>query len=190
MPPLKTPLVWLDLEMTGLCPEKDCILEIATIITDGDLNIIAEGPEIVVHQPEEELAKMNAWCVKQHGASGLTEKVRQSEISLAEAEKQTVKFIKKHTGRTKVPLCGNSIGQDRMFLLRYMPRITNQLHYRMVDVSSIKEMAKRWYPGFTQYEKKATHRAMDDIRESIAELKHYRELLFVDKLASQSEDKS
>jgi len=180
--PSPSPLVWIDLEMTGLCAETDHILEIATLITDGDLNIIAEGPEIVIHQPAEIMNTMNAWCVKQHGNSGLTEKVRESTISLQEAEKQTMKFIKKHTGRTKVPMCGNSIGQDRMFLLRYMPKITNHLHYRMVDVSSFKEMAKRWYPNFTQFEKKATHRAMDDIRESIAELKHYREILFVDKL--------
>ena len=178
----KLNLVWIDLEMTGLDPETDHILEIASLVTDGDLNIIAEGPEIIIHQPEEIIAGMNEWCVKQHGESGLTEKVRSSTISLEEAEKQTLKFIKKHTGRTKVPLCGNSIGQDRMFLLRYMPKITDHLHYRMVDVSSIKEVGLRWYPTMEKFYKKATHRAMDDIRESVAELKFYRERLFVDKL--------
>ena len=175
-------LVWVDLEMTGLDPETDHIIEIASLITDGDLNLIAEGPEIVIHQPDEVLEGMNEWCVKQHGESGLTEKVRNSEISLAEAEKQTVKFIRKYTGRTKVPLCGNSIGQDKMFLMKYMPRVIKHLHYRMVDVSSIKEMAHRWYPSFPKFHKQVTHRAMDDIRESVGELKYYREKLFVDEL--------
>ncbi|MCH2207031.1 MAG: oligoribonuclease [Lentisphaerales bacterium] len=179
-------LVWIDLEMTGLEPQTDHILEIASLITDGDLKIIAEGPEIIIHQPEEIMQGMNEWCVKQHGESGLTEKVKSSTISLEEAEKQTLKFIKKHTGRTKVPLCGNSIGQDRMFLLKYMPKITNHLHYRMVDVSSIKELGVRWYPNMEKFYKKATHRAMDDIRESVAELKYYREKLFLDKLADEN----
>lgn len=175
-------LVWIDLEMTGLDPENDHIIEIASLITDGDLNIIAEGPEIVIHQSDEVLAGMNEWCVKQHGESGLTEKVRASEISLKEAEKLTQKFIRKYTGRTKVPLCGNSIGQDKMFLMKYMPLIIKQLHYRMVDVSSVKEMAHRWYPGLPKFPKAVTHRALDDIRESVAELKYYREKLFVDSI--------
>ena len=175
-------LVWIDLEMTGLDPETDHIIEIASLITDGDLNIIAEGPEIVIHQSDEVLAGMNEWCVKQHGESGLTDKVRASEISLKEAEKLTQKFIRKHTGRTKVPLCGNSIGQDKMFLIKYMPLVIKQLHYRMVDVSSIKEMAHRWYPTLPRFSKAVTHRAMDDIRESVGELKYYREKLFVDEL--------
>ncbi|MCM8538618.1 MAG: oligoribonuclease [Lentisphaeraceae bacterium] len=178
----KTLLVWIDLEMTGLNPETDHILEIASLVTDGELNIIAEGPELIIHQPEEIMAGMNEWCVKQHGESGLTEKVKSSTISLEEAEKLTLKFIRKHTGRTKVPLCGNSIGQDRMFLLKYMPKITDQLHYRMVDVSSIKEVGTRWYPNLEKFYKTATHRAMDDIRESVAELKFYREKLFVNKI--------
>jgi oligoribonuclease len=175
-------LVWLDLEMTGLEPETDHIIEIASLITDGELNIIAEGPELVIHQSDEVMSKMNDWCIKQHGESGLTKRVKNSTISLADAEEQTLKFIQKHTGRTKVPLCGNSIGQDRMFLLKYMPKITDQLHYRVVDVSSIKEMGKRWYPTLENFPKKATHRAMDDIRESVAELKYYREKIFVDKI--------
>lgn len=178
-------LVWIDLEMTGLDPETDHILEIASLVTDGDLNILAEGPEIIIHQPDEILNSMNEWCIKQHGESGLTERVRSSTITLKEAEKQTLKFIRKYTGRTKVPLCGNSIGQDRMFLLRYMPKITNHLHYRMVDVSSVKEMAVRWYPTFPKFFKKATHRAMDDIRESVAELQYYREKLFIPQLNDQ-----
>lgn len=175
-------LVWIDLEMTGLDPETDHIIEIASLITDGDLNIIAEGPEIVIHQPDEVLNGMNEWCIKQHGESGLTQKVRESKISLKEAEKLTLKFIRKYTGRTKVPLCGNSIGQDKMFLMKYMPLIIKQLHYRMVDVSSIKEMAHRWYPSFDKFPKAVTHRAMDDIKESVGELKYYREKLFVSEL--------
>jgi oligoribonuclease len=175
-------LVWIDLEMTGLDSETDHILEIASLITDGDLNIIAEGPELVIHQPDEVLSQMNEWCVKQHGESGLTQKVKDSKISLKEAEKLTLKFIRKHLGRTKVALCGNSIGQDRMFLLRYMPAITDNLHYRMVDVSSIKELAARWFPHLEKFNKRATHRALDDIRESVAELKYYREQIFVKEL--------
>jgi oligoribonuclease len=178
-----SPLVWIDLEMTGLDAQTDHILEIATLVTDAELNIIEEGPEIVIHQSDEVLDKMNDWCIKQHGESGLTERVRSSTISIEEAERLTVQFIKKHTGRTKVPLCGNSIGQDRMFLLRYMPLITNQLHYRMVDVSSIKELAHRWYPDFNKYDKNAPHRAMDDIRESVKELKYYRETVFKGQLS-------
>ena len=168
--------------MTGLNPETDHIIEIASLVTDGDLNILEEGPEIIIHQPDEILDGMNEWCVKQHGESGLTQRVRESEISLAEAEEMTLNFIRTHTGRTKVPLCGNSIGQDRMFLLKYMPRITDQLHYRMVDVSSIKELAHRWYPGCAKFYKRATHRAMDDIRESVSELRFYRGRLFKDEV--------
>ena len=175
-------LVWIDLEMTGLDPETDHIIEIASLITDAELNIIEEGPELIIHQSDEILDGMNEWCVKQHGESGLTQKVRDSKISLKQAEEMTLKFIKKHTGRTKVPLCGNSIGQDRMFLLKYMPLITNQLHYRIVDVSSIKELAHRWYPDFEKFYKRATHRALDDIRESVAELKYYRQALFKSNL--------
>ena len=169
--------------MTGLNPETDHIIEMASLITDGELNIIEEGPELIIHQPDEILDTMNEWCVKQHGESGLTQRVRDSQISLKEAEKMTLKFIKTHTGRTKVPLCGNSIGQDRMFLLKYMPAITDQLHYRMVDVSSIKELAHRWYPSCAKFYKRATHRALDDIRESVAELKYYRSKVFKDEVS-------
>ncbi len=165
--------------MTGLNPDADHILEIASIVTDGELNILALGPELVIHQPDEVLNSMNEWCVKQHGESGLTEKSRNSEISLKEAEKLTLKFIRKMTGRAKVPLCGNSIGQDRMFLLKFMPKVINQLHYRMVDVSTIKELASRWYPNLPKFPKKTTHRALDDIQESISELIYYREKLFI-----------
>ncbi len=172
-------LVWIDLEMTGLNPETDHILEIASIVTDGELNILAYGPEIVINQSNEVLDSMNEWCVKQHGESGLTEKVRNSLITLADAEKLTLKFIRKLTGRAKVPLCGNSIGQDKMFLMKYMPKVINQLHYRTVDVSTIKELASRWYPNLPRFAKKTSHRALDDIQESIAELKYYREQLFV-----------
>jgi oligoribonuclease len=172
-------LVWIDLEMTGLDPETDHILEIATIVTDGELNILALGPELVIHQSEEVLSSMNEWCIKQHGESGLTEKVRNSQVSLKEAEKLTLKFIRKLTGRAKVPLCGNSIGQDRMFLIKYMPKVIQHLHYRLVDVSTIKELSSRWYPNLPRFAKKTTHRALEDIQESIGELKYYREKLFI-----------
>ena len=154
------------------------IIEIASLITDGELNIIAEGPEIVIHQSDEILDMMNEWCVTQHGKSGLTDRVRSSKISLAEAEKQTLDFIHSYTGSEQVPLCGNTIGQDKVFLQKYMPTIVDQLHYRVVDVSTIKELALRWYPHLEIYDKKGNHRALDDIRESVAELQYYRAKIF------------
>ena len=172
------PLVWMDLEMSGLDPDTCQILEIATLITDGDLNIIAEGPDIVVHQPDEVLAAMDAWCTQQHGASGLTAQVKASTVSLAEAEALTLEFLRAHCSPGKSPLCGNSIGHDRRFLLRYMPQVAGFLHYRIVDVSSIKELTRRWYPTLAAPHKGETHRALDDIRESIAELRYYRERVF------------
>lgn len=169
-------LVWIDLEMTGLDPEHDTILEIATIVTDGQLNLIAEGPVIAVHHSDEVLENMNEWCIKTHGASGLTERVRQSAINLAEAEKLTLEFLKPHVDAGSSPMCGNSIGQDRRFLNRFMPELHNFFHYRNIDVSTLKELARRWKPeimdGFT---KKGTHLALEDIRESIEELRYYRE---------------
>lgn len=177
-----THMIWVDLEMTGLDPESDEIIEIASLITDGQLNIIAEGPELIVHQPEERFAKMDDWNQKQHTKSGLWEKVVASKISIEEAEAQTLAFLKQHLPARKIPLCGNSIHQDKRFINRYMKQIDAFLHYRMVDVSSIKELVNRWYPGLTGFTKKETHRAMDDIRESIAELKFYREKIFKEKL--------
>ncbi len=165
--------------MTGLDPEHDTILEIATIITDGELSTIAEGPILVIHHDKPALDAMNEWCIRQHSASGLTQRVLDSITTLAEAEAETIKFIQKYVPERGSPLCGNSIHQDRRFLVRYMPKIEAWLHYRNVDVSSIKELACRWYPDFKSPAKSGTHLAMDDIRESITELQYYRQHFFV-----------
>ncbi|OYQ72725.1 oligoribonuclease [Wohlfahrtiimonas sp. G9077] len=167
-------LFWVDLEMTGLEENLDHIIEIASIVTDSDLNVVAEGPVIAIHQPDDVLELMDDWNQKTHGESGLIERVRQSNISLAEAEEMTYEFLRLWIAKGTSPLCGNSIGTDRRFLKRYMPHIDQYLHYRNVDVSSFKEMIKRWYPNGAMYEKKNTHKALDDIRESIGELKFYR----------------
>ena len=172
-------LVWLDLEMTGLYPEKDTILEIATIITDSDLKVVCEGPVMAIRQPEEVLARMDPWCVEHHGSSGLTQRVRESLIGMQEAENQTLGVIQKYCPEKNAPLCGNSIHQDRRFLVRYMPHINSYLHYRMIDVSSLKELVNRWYPEDTYPNPKVhTHLALDDVREAIAELAYYRERVF------------
>ncbi len=173
------PLVWMDLEMSGLDPEHCHILEIATLITDANLEIIAEGPELIIHQPDPVLDAMDEWCTQHHGDSGLTAAVRASKVSLAEAQEKTLNFIAEHCLDGASPLCGNSIGQDRRFLVAYMPRVENWLHYRSVDVSTIKELVRRWYPEFSPLPKATSHRALDDIRESIAELRNYREKVFV-----------
>ncbi len=177
--PTNSNLIWMDLEMTGLSPETDTILEIATLVTDDNLEVVAEGPNLVIHQPDSVLEGMDAWCRQHHGDSGLTEQVRNSAVSLAEAEQQTLAFIKRHAGRREAPLCGNSIHQDRRFLVRYMPEVEQWLHYRMVDVSTVKELIGRWYGSEAVPAKSEGHRAMDDIRESIAELKSYRERFFI-----------
>ena len=172
-------LVWIDLEMTGLDVEECRIIEIATIITNSELEILAEGPELVIHQPEEVLAAMDEWNTKHHGASGLTAAVKKSEISLEEAEEATLAFIREHCQENTAPLCGNSIWQDRRFLARYMPRLEEYLHYRIIDVSSVKEVVRRWYPTYVRPPQKGqSHRALDDIRESIEELKYYRANVF------------
>lgn len=172
------PLIWLDMEMTGLDPERESVLEIATLITTGDLEVIAEGPDLVVHQPPELLDAMDAWNTEHHGASGLTAQSLASTISVAEAEQQTLAFLRQHVQPGKSPLCGNSIGQDRRFLVRYMPELERFFHYRNVDVSTIKELTKRWYPDLPAFGKSEAHRALDDIRESVAELRWYREKVF------------
>jgi len=172
-------LIWLDLEMTGLDPEKHTILEIGTVVTGPELAVIAEGPTIAIHHPNSILDHMEAWSQEHHGKSGLTQRCRDSKVSLKQAEAQTLAFLKKHCAPKKLPLCGNSIGQDRRFLVKYMPTLNAFFHYRNVDVSSIKELVSRWYPDHQNGpEKKKTHYVLDDIRDSIAELKHYRQTIF------------
>ena len=172
-------LVWIDLEMTGLDPETDTIIEIATVVTDSELNIIAEGPELVIHETKEKMDAMDEWCVTHHGESGLTERVINSQISCAQAEQETLAFLKKWTEAGASPLCGNSIGQDRRFLARYMKDLEAHFHYRNIDVSSIKELGRRWAPEMTKgHKKQGTHLAMMDIKESISELQYYREHFF------------
>ncbi|USE36505.1 oligoribonuclease [Endozoicomonas sp. SCSIO W0465] len=169
-------LIWIDLEMTGLDPVNDRILEIATIVTDGQLNILEEGPVIAVHQNNEVLDGMNEWCVNTHGATGLADRVRASTISERQAEQMTLDFLRKYVDQGISPMCGNSIGQDRRFLWRYMPELNDYFHYRNIDVSTLKELARRWKPELlTQFTKQGTHLALEDIRESIAELRFYRQ---------------
>ena len=169
-------LIWIDLEMTGLEPEHDVIIEMATIVTDSDLNILATGPVIAVHQSDALLAGMDEWNTRTHGESGLTQRVRDSKISVAEAESQTIAFLEQWVPKGKSPICGNSIGQDRRFLCRYMPTLEAFFHYRNLDVSTLKILAERWAPQIKEgFQKKGTHQALDDIHESIAELQYYRE---------------
>ena len=171
-------LVWMDLEMTGLDPDTDHLIEIATIITDNQLNVLAEGPVLAVHQPDEVLDTMDEWNRRHHGASGLIERVRASSVDERAAEWQTLEFIRAHVPAATSPLCGNSICQDRRFLYRYMAELERYLHYRNLDVSTLKELAKRWAPDIAGgHSKRATHRALDDIRESIEELRYYRQHL-------------
>jgi len=174
--------MWMDLEMTGLDPSKDVIVEIATLVTDDDLNIVAEGPDLVVHQPESALAVMEPFVVDMHTKSGLLAAIRSSTTTLEEAGARTLAFIKEHAPEpATVPLCGNSIGTDRRFLAAYLPDIEHWLHYRSVDVSSVKELVRRWYPSIRaeRPKKLGAHRALDDIRESVAELRFYRERVFL-----------
>ena len=173
-------LVWMDLEMTGLDPEKERIIEIATIITDSELNILAEGPDLVVHQSPKFLKAMDEWNQKQHTQSGLIQKVQASQIDDDEAERQTLEFIRQYVDAKISPLCGNSIHHDRRFLIKYMPKLSDYLHYRHIDVTTIKALVQRWYTSSRRYiQKKEKHRALTDIRESIAELKYLRENYFV-----------
>ena len=172
----KTNLIWIDLEMTGLVPEKDVIIEIATVVTDADLNILAEGPSIAIYQDNKHLDSMDEWNTRQHAKSGLVQRVKESEISLNEAEKQTLDFLMKYVDPGASPMCGNSICQDRRFLYIYMPNLEKFFHYRHIDVSTLKELAVRWKPDIvTSSFKQSKHLALSDIYDSINELKHYRE---------------
>ena len=169
-------LIWIDLEMTGLNPDTDLIIEIATVITDKDLNILAQGPVIAVHQSDAALAAMDEWNQTHHGQSGLIERVKASVINAAEAERLTIEFLKDWVPANTSPICGNSIGQDRRFLYRYMPQLEAYFHYRNIDVSTLKELAARWAPAVKDgFNKESTHQALDDILESIEELQYYRE---------------
>ena len=169
-------LIWMDLEMTGLDPDKDVIIEMATIVTDSDLTIIAEGPVLAIRQPEEKLLGMDEWNQKHHSGSGLLDRVRKEGVLEREAEAQTLAFIEQHAEKRSAPLCGNTIWQDRRFLARYMPTLEAYLHYRIIDVSSLKELAVRWRPSLLKgFTKNNAHTALADITESIEELKYYKE---------------
>jgi oligoribonuclease len=174
-------IVWMDMEMSGLDPETERILEVATLVTDGELNVVAEGLSLVLHQPEELLVAMDEWNTTHHAQSGLTERVRESTLDESQVSAALLEFLGKHTERKKAPLAGNSIHQDRRFLARYMPEVEDWFHYRNVDVSTIKELAQRWYPAHynARPAKKGIHRAMDDLLESIEELRYYRKTVFL-----------
>ena len=170
-------LTWIDLEMTGLDPLQERIIEIATVVTDSELNVVAEGPSIAINQSEKLLQAMDEWNTNQHGKSGLTERVRKSSVTEAQAEAATLEFLKQWVPEGVSPMCGNSIGQDRRFLVRYMPELANYFHYRNLDVSTLKELVKRWKPELINgFNKKGSHLAMDDIYDSIKELAYYRKV--------------
>ncbi|AOP41831.2 oligoribonuclease [Edwardsiella piscicida] len=171
----ETRLIWIDLEMTGLDPRRDRIIEIATLVTDADLNVLAEGPVIALHQDDAQLALMDEWNVRTHTASGLVARVKASQYDDAAAEQATLDFLRQWVPAGVSPICGNSVGQDRRFLFRYMPELERYFHYRYLDVSTLKELARRWKPEILEgFKKKNTHQALDDIRESVAELAYYR----------------
>ncbi|KGQ70938.1 oligoribonuclease [Chelonobacter oris] len=172
----KQNLIWIDLEMTGLDPEKERIIEIATIVTDKNLNILAEGPVLAIRQHDDLLNAMSEWCIKTHTANGLVSRVKESKLSERAAELRTLDFLKKWVPKNYSPICGNSVAQDKRFLFKYMPELADYFHYRYLDVSTVKELAARWKPDILAgFKKQNTHLALDDIRESIAELAYYRE---------------
>ncbi|EFK06436.1 exonuclease [delta proteobacterium NaphS2] len=172
-------LVWIDLEMTGLDPEHHVIVEIASIVTDDHLSVLAEGPDIVIHQPESTLSAMEPWSLEHHQASGLLDRIKTSVYSTEQAEEETLSFIRQFCQRGHSPLCGNSICQDRRFLVKHMPTLEAFFHYRNIDVSSVKELVKRWYPNLPHFEKQKTHLALSDIKESIGEMQYYRKQIFI-----------
>jgi oligoribonuclease len=172
-------LIWIDLEMTGLDTQRDYIIEIASIVTDKNLNILAEGPNLVIHQLDEVMNNMDEWNTRQHGRSGLTERVKNSTVNESRAEDDTIKFLEQFVHKSQSPLCGNTICQDRRFLARCMPKLEAFCHYRNLDVSSIRELGKRWYfEDIDNFQKNSNHRALDDIRDSIDELRYYRKTIF------------
>ena len=175
----KKHLIWIDLEMTGLDTLNDTIIEIATIVTDSELNILAEGPVFAIHTPDILLNSMDDWNTRQHGQSGLIDRIRRSNVTMAQAETETIAFLSKYVESGRSPMCGNSICQDRRFLARQMPTLERFFHYRNLDVSTVKELAYRWRPDIlSSFEKKGSHLALDDIRDSIRELRHYKEHFF------------
>ena len=175
----KTNLIWIDLEMTGLDTVQDEIIEIATLVTDSQLNVIAEGPMLAIHQPDKLLDAMDEWNTRQHGKSGLTQRVKDSKLSTQDAERMTLEFLAEHVDAGASPMCGNSICQDRRFMARLMPELEQFFHYRNLDVSTVKELGIRWAPQvMAGYKKESSHLAMNDIKDSIAELQYYREHLF------------
>ena len=174
-------LIWVDMEMTGLIPEAHRVIEIATVVTDGELNILATGPNLAVTVSEELLAGMDEWNTSHHHASGLVERVRTQGVSCSNAEIQTLEFLKEWVPHGSAPLCGNSVWNDKKFMEKEMPQLVDFLHYRMIDVSTVKELARRWYPEAGRYEKKGAHLALDDILESIEELRYFREKIFISK---------
>ncbi len=175
MPVKKQHLIWIDLEMTGLDTQNDHIIEIATVVTDENLSIVAEGPVLAIHQPDEVMAAMDEWNTKQHSKSGLSKRVKETGMTAVEAERLTLAFLDKHVESGASPMCGNSICQDRRFLAREMPKLEAFFHYRNLDVSTLKELAKRWRPELADFAKSGKHLALDDIYDSINELKHYRD---------------
>lgn len=185
---LKNPLVWIDLEMTGLDIEHHAVIEVACLITDGDLETVVEGPEIAIHHDEEVLDKMNDWSREHHAASGLTQRVRESTIGLQQAEQQLLEFLQAHIPANTAQLAGNSVHVDRMFLVKHMPAFIDYLSFKIVDVTSVKELARRWCPdAFRKAPRKTlAHTAMSDVKESVEELRHYRQTIFMQSLQSQS----
>ena len=171
-------MVWVDMEFTGLNLDEDVILEIASVITDSELNVLAEGPVLAVKQSENLLEGMDEWNTKQHNLSGLVERVRKSSETVESAQEKTLDFIKRHCGKGESPLCGNSVHVDRYYMRKHMPKLESYLNYRNIDVTAVKLLAKRWYPGVPEYEKSNNHLALSDIYESIKELEYYRERIF------------